>query len=71
MRNPPTILCIQETWLQPSVTFEIPGYNYVRHDRTTGANGGGIATFVKAGVAYSVTNTTDVQESISISIDGL
>src|SRR6218665_2360122 len=29
------------------------------------------STFVKAGVACSVTNTTDVPESISISIDGL
>src|SRR6218665_3984299 len=71
MRNPPAILCIQETWLQPSTTFEIPGYTCVRHDRTTGAQGGGVATFVRAGVAYSVTNTTDVPESISISIDGL
>src|SRR6218665_564688 len=32
---------------------------------------GGGATFVRAGVAYSVTNTTDDPESISISIDGL
>ena len=53
------------------VTFEIPGYTCVRHDRTTGAKGGGVATFVKAGVAYSITNTTDDPESISISIDGL
>src|SRR6218665_3916922 len=71
IRNPPTIICIQETWLQPSVTFEIPGYTCVRHDRTTGTKGGGIATFVKAGVAYSITNTTDDPESISFSIDGL
>ena len=30
-----------------------------------------MATFVKAGIAYSVTHTADVPESISISIDEL
>ena len=71
MRKPPTIICIQETWLRPTNDLEIPGYTCVRHDRTTGEIGGGVATFVKTGVAFSKINTTDVPESITISIDGL
>ena len=64
MWNPPTILCIQKTWLRPHTTFEIPGYTCVRRDRVTGEQGGGVATFVKAGVATFVITTTDVPESI-------
>src|SRR5688572_10053545 len=71
MRKPPTIICVQETWLRPTIDLEIPGYTCVRHDRTTGEMGGGVATFVKTGVAFSKINTTDVPESITISIDGL
>ena len=71
MRTPPAVICIQETWLSPSISLEIPGYSCVRHDRSTGELGGGVATFVRTGIGYSLISTTDNPESITTSIDGL
>ena len=48
----PQIICIQETWLKKQSNFSIPGYTIETKSRDEG-RGGGVATFVKEGVAYS------------------
>lgn len=46
------ILCVQETWLKPSLDFVLPGYVSIRKDRSN-RQGGGCVTFIKIGVEYS------------------
>lgn len=46
----PNIICIQETWLKPTLDFIIYGYTVVRKDRDT--TGGGVATFIQQGINY-------------------
>ena len=66
MEKYPDVICIQETWFNAVTRFSIDGYNCERHDRTTGAKGGGVATFIKTGISYSVLNKCDSPESIAI-----
>uniref|UniRef100_A0A1A9WSD6 Nucleoporin NUP35 n=1 Tax=Glossina brevipalpis TaxID=37001 RepID=A0A1A9WSD6_9MUSC len=51
------VICITETWFRPHVDdgyCQIVGYNVVRHDRTLGVRGGGIALYIKDGLYYKV-----------------
>ncbi|KAG5832008.1 hypothetical protein ANANG_G00286560 [Anguilla anguilla] len=50
-KEKPDLLCIQESWLKPSLDFRINGYVAIRQDRKDGA-GGGCVTFVKEGIPY-------------------
>ncbi|KAL2092977.1 hypothetical protein ACEWY4_010289 [Coilia grayii] len=47
----PNIICVQETWLKPSLDFRIFGYTAIRKDREAGA-GGGVAMFIHQGLSY-------------------
>ena len=51
----PDIICIQETWLKEDKTFKLYGYDLFRCDRneTSKSSGGGVAFFVKKGVAIN------------------
>lgn len=49
----PNIICVQETWLRPSLDFVIYGYTAIRKDREMGA-GGGVATFIQQGLNYRI-----------------
>ena len=64
----PDIICVQETFLKPTLTVNIPGYNLLRQD---GSNGrGGTAIFIKCGLNYSnFTCYNDGIEGISIQIE--
>ena len=53
-RIQPDIVLLQETWLQPSKTFAIPGYTILRRDRSAArggdgaiVRGGGIITMIR------------------------
>uniref|UniRef100_A0A1A9W984 Uncharacterized protein n=1 Tax=Glossina brevipalpis TaxID=37001 RepID=A0A1A9W984_9MUSC len=51
------VICITETWFRPHVDdgyCQIVGYNVVRHDRTLGVRGGGIALYIKDDLYYKV-----------------
>uniref|UniRef100_A0A1A9VZF9 Endonuclease/exonuclease/phosphatase domain-containing protein n=1 Tax=Glossina brevipalpis TaxID=37001 RepID=A0A1A9VZF9_9MUSC len=51
------VICTTETWFRPHVDdgfCQIVGYNVVRHDRTLGVRGGGIALYIKGGLYYKV-----------------
>ena len=39
----PHILCLNETWTQPSSKISLPGYNLVSHKPRTSSKGGGVA----------------------------
>lgn len=41
----PDVLCIQETWLRPTLDFVLRGYHTVRRDRTEGSGEGCIIFF--------------------------
>jgi len=48
----PDVICIQESWLNKMVTnFKVDGYHIERVDRDPGL-GGGLATFIRAGISY-------------------
>jgi len=49
------VFAVSETWLQPgtpSDNFHMPGYTMLRNDRTTNNPGGGVALYVKEGIAH-------------------
>ena len=64
----PQILCIQETWLQDTSTYNIPGYNKevkCRKDR----KGGGVATFIQQSIPYErLLNIPNEIEGITIKV---
>lgn len=65
----PDVICVQETWLKPSLDFIIRGYECVRRDRQ-GGNGGGCATFIRNGVQYRMVSKGKDLECIVIEVWG-
>jgi hypothetical protein len=63
----PDIICIQETQLGPNRSFNFDGYTCEKKDRGT-SNKGGLATYVRRGLSYSVLYTKDSPEMIAIQI---
>jgi ribonuclease HI len=63
----PDIICIQETFLKPLKSFNLPEYDCVRKDRE-GGRGGGIATFIKSGIDYKIKETNCTLECIIIEL---
>ena len=65
------VVCIQETKLQPSTRFRIPGYKAYRQDRTStprsaslvGGRGGGVLTLVRDGLPHSPWPLPDLSSS--------
>lgn len=63
----PDVICIQETFLKPNLTFSLPGFSILRKD---GQNGrGGVAICVKSGITYSDVFCYDDIEGMSVQID--
>lgn len=62
----PNIICIQETWLKPSLDFIIYGYTAIRKDRDTA--GGGVATFIQQGINYRNLNIDKEIEAVMVEI---
>jgi len=62
------IICIQETWLKPQLNFVLQGYKIERRDRGVGNGGGGVATFIKNDIEYSVINETEEYKMVIIEI---
>lgn len=63
----PNIVCIQETWLKPSLVFILSGYIALRKDRNPNV-GGGVAIFVQQGINYKVLNINEEIEVIGIEV---
>lgn len=71
----PLVICVTETWLTESILdheFLPPGYAVLRKDRPCG-RGGGVALFIKSGIAFSLLEELPNVESIwcKIKLDGL
>lgn len=62
----PTVICIQETWLKPSLDFALYGYVVVRRDRD--ATGGGVATCIQQGLNYRVVETMLDVEAVLVEV---
>ncbi len=67
LTDKPHVICIQETWLKPQWDFVIYDYTAIRNDREAG-KGGGVATFVRNGLNYSLIKKGKEQESIVIKV---
>ena len=48
----PDIICLQETFLKPAMTYDLQGYDIVRNDRIE-RNCGGVATLIRQGISYA------------------
>ena len=51
--NPPSVIALQETYLKPSKSFNLFGYDIIRKDRKDGKPGGGILFAIKQGISYT------------------
>src|SRR5271169_4769742 len=60
----PDFICVQETRLRPGVSFSFPGYVIERLDRQE--LGGGVATFIKVGISYTILAPPPDFECLSI-----
>ena len=63
----PGVICVQETWLKPTLDFVIQGYTNVRKDRDHGG-GGGCATFIRKDIPYRVLGKGKDQEYIVVEV---
>lgn len=65
----PDIVCVQETWLKPHLSFTLSGYVVIRRDREQG-NGGGVATFIREGIGFKVNHLSREFESLVVEVWG-
>lgn len=63
----PSLLCIQETLLQPCLDFVVPGYEAIRQDRKEKI-GGGCATFVRSDVVHQRVNIQTSLECVVVKV---
>lgn len=54
------ILCVQETWLKPTLDFVLPGYVSIRKDRSD-RQGGGCVTFIRTGIEYTLAIESNIE----------
>lgn len=47
------VACIQETFLKPSIPFNLPGYRIIRKDRLR-TKGGGVLIAMKSSICFNV-----------------
>ena len=61
--NNPSVICLQETFLHPSVDFRFPGYTITRRDREgDNASFGGVAILCRNDIPFSVLQLqTDIE----------
>ena len=65
----PDIICVQETFLKPTLDINILGYTVIRQD---GKNGrGGVATFIRNGTIYSDVQLFENIEGVSVLVESL
>lgn len=70
----PDVICIQETWLKDTDTFDFPGYKMFRTDRIIQdgrSKGGGVATMIKETIPSIQIDLSphQIQELESLTVD--
>ena len=68
--NDTEIICVQESKFGPETMFKIDGYNMEEKSRKGPGRGGGVATFIKQGMAYS-RNREIVTDEIEAVVTGV
>lgn len=63
----PGVICLQETWLKPTLDFVLQGYVAVHRHRVAGGGGGG-ATFIKWGIPYRCVGEGVEQEYVVVDV---
>ena len=56
-------ILISETWLKschPSVSYSLPGFRLIRHDRVA-RGGGGVAIYLRSHIPFNIISTSDEQ----------
>ena len=66
-KNPPDIICIQETHLSPGKEFRVENYNIERRDRTDRSKGG-VMTLIHKTISYTLLPPIPGIEEISLEI---
>ena len=54
-KNPYDVFTLSQTWLHKDILdteIQVPGYKFVRNDRSDGRKGGGVMAFVRGGISY-------------------
>lgn len=64
----PDAICVQETWLRDRLDYVIPGFSSIRYDRPNNQTGGGCITFIKDGLAYRESPSSEDSECIIVEI---
>lgn len=63
------VVCVQETWLRPTLDYVLYGYTVVRRDRNQGG-GGGCASFIKQGLPHRVLDKGEELEFLVVGSTG-
>ena len=61
------MICVQETILKEGHSYKLPGYAVIRKDRVEGKKGG-VATFIRDNMSYSVLDSHADFEAITVKI---
>jgi len=61
------VICVQETFLKEGHNYKLPGYAAIRKDRVEGKRGG-VATFIRDNMSYSVLDSHADFEAITVKI---
>ena len=71
VRTRPHLICLQETWLKPDthsdLDVNIDGYSIFRKDRSNGARGGGLLTYVRNDLSASLVTDCCASEKFEVS----
>ena len=67
MKQMPTVIMLQETFLKPSKTFQFRGYDVVRVDHPSGS-GSGVATLIRDGTPFREEKLSDDPAILSTTV---
>ncbi|CAJ1057143.1 RNA-directed DNA polymerase from mobile element jockey [Xyrichtys novacula] len=68
MKIQPDVVCVQETFLKPSLDFKVSGYMTIRRDRSEEEARGGCAIFIRQGISYRLIESGEEQEYIVVEL---
>lgn len=65
-KDRPALICVQETWLKPTLSFVLPGYVCLRKDRNV--VGGGCAVFIREEIQHRRINVKTDLECVAVEV---
>jgi Endonuclease-reverse transcriptase len=64
----PDVICIQETKLKPTISYNLSGYNIYRNDRDSETTGGGVAILIKSNILGTQSPKINNLESLTLTL---